>query len=266
MGDDSDQEDTADTTSAIHRRWWGLVIKVLIALGVVAIGAWVWIELLEPRESELENTLRELGPWGPVIFVAVFVVATSIFFPESVLAIAAGAIFGLGWGLVWTVVAGFVSVSTVFMLGRHLLGSSTKSMLERHPKLAAVENAAESRGLRLVFLLRLSPLNFTVLNWMLAASRLRFRTVFLSALGMVPGNFSTVYVGYAARHTADLAARARAGDPDVMVAGDSIAREITLYAGLGASILVSVIVTRIAVKALRAANASVSDEKSAPAA
>ena len=83
---------------------------------------------------------------------------------------------------------------------------------------------------------------------------------------MVPGNFSTVYVGYAARHTADLAARARAGDPDVMVAGDSIAREITLYAGLGASILVSVIVTRIAVKALRAANASVSDEKSAPAA
>ena len=96
-------------------------------------------------------------------------------------------------------------------------------------------------------------MNFTMLNWMLAASRLRFRTIFLSALGMVPGNFSTVYVGYAARHTADLAARARAGDPDVIVAGDSIAREITLYAGLGASILVSVIVTRIAGKALRAA-------------
>ena len=259
MGDVDEQKSIEDTTSAIHHRWWGLVTKILVALAVVAIGAWIWTEWLEPREAELENTLRHLGPWGPVIFVAVFVGATSIFFPESILAIAAGAIFGLGWGLAWTVAAGFVAVSTVFLLGRHLLGSRARSMLERHPKLAAVEEAAESKGLRLVFLLRLSPLNFTMLNWMLAASRLRFRTVFLSALGMVPGNFSTVYVGYAARHTADLAARARAGNPDGIVAGDSIAREITLYAGLGASILVSVIVTRIAVKALRAANAASDD-------
>ena len=261
MGDVTDQRNPEDSTSAIHHRWWGLVLKILIALSVVAIGAWVWTELLEPREAEFETDLRQLGPWGPIIFIAVFVLTTSIFFPESVLAIASGAIFGLGWGLAWTVVAGFVSVSTVFLLGRHLLGDKARSMLKRHPKLSAVEDAAESRGLRLVFLLRLSPLNFTMLNWMLAASRLRFRTVFLSALGMVPGNFSTVYVGYAARHTADLAARAKAGNHDGIVAGDSLAREITLYAGLGASILVSVIVTRIAVKALRAANASVSEEK-----
>ena len=190
-----------------------------------------------------------------------FVVATSLFFPESVLAIASGAIFGLGWGMLWTVAGGFLSVWTVALLGRHLLGAKAKSMLESHPRLAAIEEAAESRGLRLVFLLRLSPLNFTMLNWMLAASRLRLRTILLSALGMVPGNFSTVYVGFAARHTADLAARANAGDPNGIVASDSIAREITLYAGLGASIVVSVIVTRIAVKALRAANASSTDGK-----
>ena len=265
MGDVTDQRNPEDTTSAIHHRWWGLILKILIALAVVGIGAWVWTELLEPREGELENGLRDLGAWGPAIFIAVFVVATSIFFPESVLAVAAGAIFGLGWGLVWTVVAGFIAVSSVFVVGRNLLGDKARSMLKRHPKLSAVEDAAESRGLRLVFLLRLSPLNFTMLNWMLAASRLRFRTVFCSALGMVPGNFSTVYVGYAARHTADLAARAKAGHQDGIVAGDSIAREITLYSGLGASILVSAIVTRIAVKALRSARTSQYDVKPDPA-
>lgn len=250
------QESNEDTASAIHHRWWGLILKIILALAIVAAGAWFWTELVEPREDQLENTLRHLGPWGPIIFVAVFVAATSFFFPESVLAIASGAIFGLGWGMLWTVIGGFLSVWTVALLGRHLLGTRARSMLERHPRLAAVEEAAESRGLRLVFLLRLSPLNFTMLNWMLAASRLRLRTILLSALGMVPGNFSTVYVGFAARHTADLAARAKAGDPDGIVAGDSIAQEVTLYAGLGASIVVSVLVTRIAVKALRAANAS----------
>ncbi len=253
---DAVQKSNEDTTSAIHHRWWGLALKIALALAVVGAGAWFWTELVEPHERGLENTLRDLGPWGPITFVFVFVMATSLFFPESVLAIASGAIFGLGWGMLWTVIGGFLSVSTVALLGRHLLGAKARAMLERHPKLAAVEEAAESRGLRLVFLLRLSPLNFTMLNWMLAASRLRLRTILLSALGMVPGNFSTVYVGFAARHTADLAARVNADHPDGIVAGDSIAREVTLYAGLGASIVVSVIVTRIAVKALRAANAS----------
>ena len=248
------QQSLEDTTSAFHHRWWGVALKILLALTVVAAGAWIWTALVEPHEGEFENTLRNLGPWGPVIFVAVFLVATSVFFPESLLAIASGAIFGLGWGMLWTVVGGFLSVWTVAILGRRLLGDRARTILERHPKLTAIEEAAESRGLRLVFLLRLSPLNFTMLNWMLAATRLRLRTILLSALGMVPGNFSTVYVGFAARHTADLAARASAGNADGIVAGDSLAHEITLYAGLGASIVVSVIVTRIAVKALKTAN------------
>ena len=58
MGDVTDQRNPEDSTSAIHHRWWGLVIKILIALSVVAIGAWVWTELLEPREAEFETELQ----------------------------------------------------------------------------------------------------------------------------------------------------------------------------------------------------------------
>ena len=243
--------DPTASPSPIHHRWWGLALKVLAALVVVGLGAWLWYVAIEPQEARLEQLLSELGPWGPVLFVGIFVVATGLFFPESVLAIASGAIFGLFWGLVWTVVAGMITVATVFLLGRHFLGGPARRLLLRHPRVAAIEKAAESRGLRLVFLLRLAPLNFSILNWMLAVSDMRLRAVLLSSLGMIPGNLSTVYVGYAARHTADLAARAKAGAPDGIVAGDSILHEVALYAGLGASLLVSVLVTRIAVKALK---------------
>ena len=253
-----------DPSSPIHHRWWGLSLKVLAALLVVVAGAWFWSSILEPHEAAMERTLQDLGFWGPVIFIAIFVLGTSLFFPESILSIAAGAIFGLGWGLVWSAVAGMISVAAVFLVGRRLFFDAAVGMLSRHPRIAALEAAAESQGLRLVFLLRLSPLNFTILNWILAASHVRFRTVMLGAIGMIPGNFSTVYIGYAARHTADLAARAQSGSPDGIVAGDSLFQEISLYAGLGASVLVTVLVTRIAVKALKTSTESEGQPDSTP--
>ena len=174
--------------------------------------------------------------------------ATSLFFPESVLAIAAGTIFGLWWGLLWVVVAGTVTAVAIFWLGGRVLRKPVTRILSRHPKINAIDDAASSSGLKLIFLLRLAPLNYTLLCWLLSVSRVRFRTYLISCLGMFPGNFSTVYLGFAARHTADLATRLKDGDPPV--AGDSLVHEITLYSGLLISILVSLMVARIAMKAI----------------
>ena len=78
----SSQADPADPgvhpgdepSQAIHHRWWGLAIKALAALVIVAVGAWFWSAILEPHEAALERTLQHLGPWGPVIFIAIFVI------------------------------------------------------------------------------------------------------------------------------------------------------------------------------------------------
>jgi len=251
MADSSGIPVPTDPSSPIHHRWWGLVLKVVLALVVVALAAWLWFGVLAPREADLEHLLARLGPWGPVLFIAIFVPATMFFFPESVLSIASGAIFGLVGGLLCTAVGGLLAVAASFVVGRFLLVDRVRGYLDRHPRLAAIEAATEAKGARLAFLLRISPLNFSLLNWILAASRLRFRTVMLSSLGMIPGNLSTTYMGFAARHTADLATRAT-DDPNAPLApGDSVTQEIVLYSGLVASVLVSVIVTRIAVRALR---------------
>lgn len=252
MAESSGIPNSDEGSSPVHHHWWGLALKISLALLVVGLGAWAWFAVLQPREADLERLLGELGPWGPVLFVAIFVVATMLFFPESVLSIAAGAIFGLVGGLAWTAVGGLLAVAATFVVGRTVLGRRVRASLAGHPRLAAIEQATESQGARLAFLLRLSPLNFSLLNWMLAVSRLRFRVVMLTSLGMIPGNLSTTYMGYAARHTADLATRANT-DPNAPLApGDSIAHEIALYSGLVASVVVSVLVTRIAVRALKA--------------
>ncbi len=234
--------------SSLHRSWTGLVVKLLAALLLLGALFLIWQHWIEPQEAHLDERLKQLGPWGPVIFICIFLVATSVFFPESVLAIAAGTIFGLWWGLLWVAVAGTVTAVVIFWLGRLVLREPVTRILSRHPKINAIDDAASSSGLKLIFLLRLAPLSFTLLCWLLSVSRVRFRTYLISCLGMFPGNFSTVYLGFAARHTADLATRLKAGDPPV--AGDSLVHEITLYSGLLVSTLVSLMVARIAMKAI----------------
>ncbi len=235
-----------------HHSWRGVVIKGVVAL--LAVGAFFLLFhfVLEPFMPEAEAFVVILGGWGPVLFVAIFLIGTSIFVPESVLAIAAGAIFGLWMGLVWVVVAGTISAVFMFILGRHFLRNRVESILNGHPKVRAIDAAASSAGFRLMLLLRLSPLSYTLLNYLLAVSRARFRPYLLACLGMFPGNFSTVYIGFAAKHASDLATRVKDADGH-LPPGDSWVHEITLFVGLAAAILASVVVARIAMREIRKA-------------
>lgn len=236
----------ADAVPAHHRTWWGVALKLIVALAIVGALFYVWSTWIQPYETQLSTTMRQLGPWAPVIFIVVFVVATSLFFPESLLAIAAGTIWGLWWGLLWVVVAGVITAMVIFWLGRYVLGNKIEQLLSKHPKVQAIDDAASDSGFKLALLLRLAPLNFTMLNMLLAVSRLRFRTYLLTCIGMFPGNFSTVYIGFAARHAAD-----QLKNQEHAAANTNTVHEITLYVGLGASLLVSIIIARVAMVAIK---------------
>lgn len=241
-----------------HRTWPGVVIKSLAAVALVGALFLLFHYVLEPFMPAVEDFMQRLGAWGPLLFVVVFLLGTSIFIPESIIAIAAGAVFGLWMGLVWVVVAGTVTAVIIFGLGRHFLRSRVEGLLEAHPKIKAVDTAASDAGFRLMVLLRLSPLNFTLLNYLLAISRARFKPYLLACLGMFPGNFSTVYIGFAAKHAADLAQRMKANDGQ-LPPGDSLIHELTLFIGLGAAILASIVVARIAMRAVHKAADEVSE-------
>ncbi len=247
-----------------HHTWRGVLIKSVAALLAVGGLFLLFHFVLEPVMPQVEDFVAKLGAWGPVLFLAIFLIGTSLFVPESLLAIAAGAIFGLWMGLVWIVVAGTIAAVFMFVVGRHFLRSRVESSLKEHPKVRAVDAAASSAGFRLMVLLRLSPLNYTLLCYLLAVSRARFRPYLLACLGMFPGNFSTVYIGFAAKHASDLATRVKAADGH-LPPGDSLVHEITLFLGLAAAIVASVVVARIAMREIRKATDAASESVPEPA-
>ncbi len=188
-----------------------------------------------------EQVLR-MGAWGPVAYVGIYTLGAVLLIPGSVLTLAAGAIFGLIQGTVLVLMAATLGAAAAFLVARYL----ARDYVERRigtGRLAAVDRALARKGLRLVLLLRLTPVvPYSLLNYSLGLSQVRFRDFLLASVGMLPGTVLYVYYGKVIGDVAALAGGA--------AVPHDLAYWIFIAVGLVATIAVSVLVTRTARRAL----------------
>src|SRR6266705_91095 len=183
--------------------------------------------------------IGKLGPLGPVIFVGLYVVATVFFIPGSVLTLGAGAVFGVALGSVCVSISATLGATAAFLVGRYLARDAIARKIEKNEKFAAIDRAVADEGWKIVFLTRLSPVfPFTLLNYAFGLTRVRFgQYVLASWIGMMPGTVMYVYLG----SLVNLGAGHR----------QRTTGEWILYGvGLLATIAVTILVTRMARKAL----------------
>jgi uncharacterized membrane protein YdjX (TVP38/TMEM64 family) len=173
-----------------------VLLIVLIVAGRLAGASW-------PR---IETAVAGMGETGYAVFVLAWVLLATACFPVSVLGVSAGLLFGpvLGFGLV--VVAGFIAALLMFWLGRVLLRGRIRRLISTRPRLAAVDRMAGSKALRLNLLTRLSPLNYGLACYTLAAGRTSFRTYLAGTLGLMPSAMAQVWFGSIAREAGQAAA------------------------------------------------------------
>ncbi len=187
--------------------------------------------------------VHALGPWGPVAFIAGYVVAAVAFVPGSLLTLAAGAIFGLARGTAYVFVGATLGAAAAFLVSRYAARSLVERRVARDPRFAAVDRAIATQGRKIVFLLRLSPVfPFNALNYALGLTRVRFVDYVLASVGMLPGTVLFVYYGKLAGDVAALAGGA--------ATPKSTGYWVVLGVGLLATVVVTTIVTRLARRAL----------------
>jgi uncharacterized membrane protein YdjX (TVP38/TMEM64 family) len=98
-----------------------------------------------------------------------------------------------------------------FYASRYFVRGFVEHYVAAHPRLAAIDRAVEAEGLRLVFLLRLSPVvSYVLLNYVLGISRVRFRDYLGGSIGMLPTVTAYVYAGKIAGDLAHVAGGAAA--------------------------------------------------------
>jgi len=180
-----------------------------------------------------------LGPWGPVLFVLVYILATVLFIPGSVLTLGAGAVFGVASGAIYVSIASTLGATCAFLVGRYLARDAIARRIAGNERFASIDRAVANEGWKIVLLTRLSPaFPFTLLNYAFGLTQVKLRHYVLASwVGMMPGTIMYVYLGSLA-NTASGARERTTG-------------ELMLYGvGLGATVVVTILVTRIAKKAL----------------
>lgn len=196
--------------------------------------------------TSFSRLVEGLGAWAPIVFVLGYVIAAVALVPASLLTLSAGAIFGPVRGVIFVFAGATLGACAAFLVARHAARGAVQRRLLGHPKFAAVDAAIEGQGWWVVVLLRLSPLfPYTLLNYALGLTRVRFRDYALASIGMLPGTIAYVYYGSVAGD----AARAAAGLTPA--AGTTI--WVLRIVGVVAAIVVTALITRAARRALREA-------------
>lgn len=188
--------------------------------------------------------VHSLGALGPAVYTIIYILAAVLMFPASLLTLAAGFLYGPLWGTLLVSPVSVAASALAFLLGRSVAREWIGRRIEQNARFSAIDTAVGADGLKVVFLLRLSPIfPFTLLNYALGLTRVRLRDyVLASFLGMLPGTFLYVYLGSSVANVAALASgKATSGGPW---------QHVLFWGGLAATILVVVLVTRTARQAL----------------
>lgn len=234
-------EDTQWSAARLRRLLPYVIVGVLLLVGLVILG-----RRLHGHVSELEAWISSLGVVGIVAFIALFVVATSAFVPESIFSVIAGALFGLGWGMVTLLGAITVASLLQYGLARAVLREPINRMLDKRPSLRAIITAVRRDEFRLQFMLRLTPLNPAMTSYALGAADVRPVGFLIACMGLLPGLFVEAYIGHAGRRVAHVAGQSEL---------DIVLHDILLFGGLALCIVVLAIISAQARRAVKEASA-----------
>jgi uncharacterized membrane protein YdjX (TVP38/TMEM64 family) len=220
--------------------------RSLLVLGAVALVVLLGLTRALDAPGVLRLALvaiRDLGSWGPALFVPLYVAATVLFLPGWILTVGAGAVYGVARGVPLVSVAATLGATAAVLAGRYLARGWVAAKLEGSARFRAIDEAVAREGWKIVGLTRLSPVfPFNLLNYAFGLTRISLRHyVVASWAGMLPGSVLYVYLGSLAGDLATLGAGERVRTP----------AEWTLYViGLFATVAVTLYVTRLARGAL----------------
>lgn len=172
-------------------------LRVVFALILVGGVAWAALHRDQWDVRIIEEHVRNLGWKAPAAFVILYALATLLFLPGSVFALAGGALFGPVWGTLWNLLGASLGASLAFVVARYLAFDWVARRIGG--RLVQMFSGIEAEGWRFVAVVRLVPLfPFNLLNYALGLTRIPFTHYVLASLVcMLPGAVAYTWFGYA---------------------------------------------------------------------
>jgi len=182
----------------LDKRWWLLVALVLLLALFFGLDLGRFLSLAAIKSSQADLQAWRTGQplLAGLVFFTGYVAVAALSLPgAAVMTLAAGALFGLGWGTLIVSFASSIGATLAFLAARWLLGGWVQSRFG--DRLAALNAGIAKEGGFYLFTLRLVPvLPFFVINLAMGVTTLRTWTFYwVSQLGMLAGTLVYVNAG-----------------------------------------------------------------------
>jgi len=218
--------------------------RAFFGLFVLAICAICGIFLFKDAQNIL-LWFEDLGPLGPIVFTLGLSLAVVIMLPTPLLKVAAGAIFPFWIAAAANFVASLLGGLIAFVLGRWLFRESIQRSIVNDSRLQNIEHALTVDAMKISILVRLSPLiPDEWLNYLMSATPVSLRVYMISNCSGIVYSLAYAYYGHAL-------GRFALNSSGIEEMSSTPMGNAMLVLGIVASILATVLVTRVSMKALK---------------
>jgi uncharacterized membrane protein YdjX (TVP38/TMEM64 family) len=169
------------------------LVAVVVVARLTGLSGYIGLDGL----GRLRDWIGGFGLLAPLVFIAIYVVATVAFLPGTPLSLLAGLIFGPVFGTLWAVIGATIGATLAFLIGRYAARGLVESWTSNSERLKKLDEGVERQGWRMLLITRLVPLfPFNLQNYAYGLTRIGLGTyVLLTALCIVPGAAVYTFAG-----------------------------------------------------------------------
>ena len=176
----------------------------LVGIGLALVAIVVVARLTGLSEYISLDSLGRLRDWidgfgvaAPLVFIAIYAVATVAFLPGTPLSLLAGLVFGPVFGTLWAVIGATIGATLAFLVGRYAARGLVEGWTLDNERLKKLDEGVERQGWRMLLVTRLVPLfPFNLQNYAYGVTRIGLGTyVLLTSVCIVPGAAVYTFAG-----------------------------------------------------------------------
>jgi len=162
-------------------------ILLFVLVGAV-LASFYYFDLFSfTNPAEIRDYVLSYGKLAPIVFIVLFTIVPLTLFPDAILAIAGGLIFGLYEGSIYIMIGALCGATLSFYIAR-FYGCWIKEKL-KNEKFLDIDKSIKKNGFLIIFLLRLVPLvPFDIISYSAGFSSIKYRDfIVATGIGIIPG-------------------------------------------------------------------------------
>ena len=169
------------------------LVAVVVVARLAGLSEYISLDGL----GRLRDWIDGFGAAAPIVFIAVYAVATVAFLPGTPLSLLAGLVFGPVLGALWAVIGATIGATLAFLVGRYAARSLVEGWTANNERVRKLDEGVERQGWRMLLITRLVPVfPFNLQNYAYGLTKIGLGTyVLLTAVCIVPGAAVFTFAG-----------------------------------------------------------------------